>query len=554
MKRGSYRTNNFPGFKASCMIVLMAAAAAFFLAASPSRAADFDPAGLRDRVDAIIASPASAAFPYADDVAFSYHADLKNFLSRLGPALDPRPVLVDGRLAKHVVMCRLSDNAAGTSTIGAAAGAPFQFAADGTLISLPEWESGFRPGYVVPLDKWMAAKTVNEIPALAELVPSKLQYSAGPPVEPGVMKDAYFVRGAVGRLPFKNQEEKEEWIARNDLRGEDGKPLKAHSGRRTGSSKCLSYAASTVADYWALMAGSPSLPSYSNYLSGVVEYGHDPRMVENIYHVYRRQKPSRYWYAPVGKDRVTGEKMPWSIKAFVELLYNARNMDFSDRFRPSEKWSLGPDGFHMDLPPVRMFKGVDFDKAKDLKEGLEKFGILYAQHTNRLFNDKIPVVLMGVHAVAIVGYFTHEGKDYFVYQESFGPKHGMYFEDSIGGPRYRAMTAQFFYQAWGFPHTLRSDVKSSPAGLVFVTRSHEGRPIPVDSVTAASRAGKVVSATLSPDGSYFLPAPAGGSFRVTIARKHFIPLVLDVIFQNGNVAVKKVDTENEYLKGYKDLD
>jgi len=533
-------------FKKPFILLALLMAATFILAAtSPAAAGLPDPSVLKSRVAGIIAQPGSVVFPYAADISFSYHADMKNFLSKLGPALDPKPVLVDNKLAKYIVMCRLSSDTAG---------APFQFSADGDLIAMPEWEASLRPAFVVPLDIWNAAKTVNDIPGLRELIPTKLQYSAGPPVEPSVMRDAYFVPGAIGRLPFKNQEEKEEWIARNNFLGEDNAPLKAHLGRRTGSSKCLSYAAATVADYWSLMTGNTSLPAYSNYLSGIVEYGHDPRMVENIYHIFRQKKPSRYWYSPVGKDRVTGEEMPWSIKAYVELLYNAKNMTFADRFRASETWSLGPDGFHMDLPPVRMFKGIDFDKARDLKEGLRKFGVLYAQHTNRLFNNKVPVVLMGVHSVAIVGYFTRDGKDYFVYQESFGPKHGLYFEDSMGGPRYRAMTAQFFYQAWGFPHTLRADVKSSPAGLVFVTKSHEGRPIPVDSITARNRAGATQNATIAPDGSYLLPVSAlGRSFRVTIARENFVPLALDIIVDNGNIAVKKVDTEDEYLKGYKEL-
>lgn len=512
------------------------------LLAAPAPAAA-PPDTLAAAVEAAKAGRFAGFSPYERDIAFPWHADWAAFAKRLGPPLTPKPALIDGNIARWLVPCLLPDGRAG---------AFFPFDATGRLAGLPDFTATLEPGFAVSREAWEQAATVNDLPELAELLPIKLTYSAGIPVDPARIPGVFMVAGLPGRLPAKSQEERFEWLKRGGWKGAKGDLLKAHLGRRTGTSKCLCYAASTVADYWTATLGHP-LPGYTNFISGVKEYGTNPRHLEALYETYRKRFPRRFWHAPGGKDRVTGEPIPWSIKAYVETIFNARDIQVTDPINPKVAWSLGREGFHMDLTPMRIFKGPTPGKGRRIKEALRRYGPLLAQHTMRV-TDSIPNPFIGVHAVVLVGHFAKDGDDWFIYQESFGPYGENYLEDSVGGPRYRAMPARLFYQAWGFPHTLRADLRPAPGGVIVLPKSHENRPIAVDAVEAVA-GSRTVAARRNADGAWFVPTEGlPNPVLIEVRRAHFCPLRLSVAASGDRLLVKPLDTVREHLAGFEPLD
>jgi hypothetical protein len=419
------------------------------------------------------------------------------------------------------------------------------------LIALPEIGENNLPYFSLSKAVWEKAKTVNDIVELQELIPIKLSYSAGSSVEPLQLKNAYLVKGAIDCLPFKSQEERSAWLQKTQLPGKTNDPLASHLGRRTGTSKCLSYATSSVADYWTRMMGY-SLPRYRNFISGINEYGWDPRLLENIYFNQHLKHAKRFWMAPFGKDRVTGEKIPWSIKGYVEVLANTPAQTVQDRLDKNRAWTLSDRGFHMDATPVRIFKGVALGKTKKLKEALHKFGALLSQHTTR-FSDNIPNPILAAHAVMIVGYFTDKGNDYFIYQESFGGNGAGYYEDSLGGPRYRAMPAKLIYQAWGFPHRLQASLKKVPGGLMVTPKNHEGRDFVVDQVKMIA-AGNVEVLKIREGNSWIIPTmKLQPQFQLQVEREHFVPLHLTVHIDGDEVLAREENTLTKYVKGFEPL-
>ncbi len=503
-------------------------------------AVDFN--AMQSKITDIINSREGFVYPYKQKIEFNVKEDYKKMFTELGSPLTPKALRVEGKIVKYIVPCVLKNNNAGGF---------FQFDPQGNLIALPDLAKNNQPYFSFSADKWESIKFADELEELSELIPPKLGFSAGAPVEPSKLKNAYLVKGAIDELPFKSQEERKAWIESSNLTGIDGAPLKYHAGRRTGSSKCLSYATSSVADYWTIATGN-KLDSYENFISGIIEYGHDPRLIENIYYKYSEKFPKRFWMAPFGKDRVTGEKIPWSIKAYVEVLFNAKDMKISDRLKNDIVWDIDKNGFHMDITPVRVFKGISANKTEKLKIALKKFGPLLAQHTTRFANN-IPNPILAAHAVMIVGHCKINGKDMFIYHESFGDNGANYLEDSLGGPRYRVMPAKLFFQAWGFPHTLRAEIKLDQGNISIETASHENKSIPVDSVVAVHN-NKTFKAQRNSETNWTLPAKNLKRFNLFIAREHFIPLMLEVNVEGDNILVRPVDTSKKFLKGFHKLE
>lgn len=482
-------------------------------------------------------------YPYQPPVGFQILRDRTQAFSQMGSAAEAKPLTLDGKVIKYLVPYQLPDGRLGGFT---------QFDPQGRLIALPDLSENGIPSFVVEAADWARIQRAEELDVLAELIPDKTSYSAGIPVDPTALKNAWFVRDGFGRLPGKSQEERAAWIRSRMPAALDGNPLGIHRGRRTGSSKCLSYAASSVADWWNLQLGF-TLPPYRNFISGLTEYGWDPRLLEMLYYQHNDGHKVRFWMAPFGKDRVTGEKIPWSIKAYAELLWHTGKVDIVDRLDKNRRWRTAREGFHMDLLPVRIFKGPTKDKGARIKEGLKRFGALLAQHTTR-FTDNIPNPVLAAHAVLLVGWFNRDGADWFVYQESFGPNGAGYLEDSVGGPMYRAMPAKLFYQAWGFPHTLRADVHRKGALLSVATKSHEDKPLAVDEVIAVS-AGRSIKATRAQDSSWQIPVEnLGRTFQLHVRRQHFVPLLLEVSRNGDEFLVRSRDLTAETLQGFHVLD
>lgn len=386
-----------------------------------------------------------------------FEKDLLKLLRNYSEAAAPRTLVFNGRPAKILVPLQLDADKVGGF---------FQLSADGRqIISYLVWDKNLKPLFVVDRDKWETAPDIAQLPELAELMPLKDGYSAGVPVEKSDLTDLFLI-DYLDYLPSKTQEELSAYTATVGL--------KSHLGRRTGSSKCLSYAASLASDWWNVAQGN-RLGSYDSFVNGAREYGTNPRLVESLYFSFPKCPYS--FIKETGHDRVTGEKIAYSPKHYAWIMSSVKLPgQINDPLQTDKTWKVPANGFGMDLPFSNSFNRSNGTIEK-IRSDLQKYGIMYAQHTSRLFSDKVSLTLQGVHAVNIVGTGKLKGEPVVVYCETFGKNRRDYLEDSFYGPALRAFPVKFFYQGIFFPHRILSEVsvKNKEATIQFKTA--EGRGI-----------------------------------------------------------------------------
>lgn len=416
---------------------------------------------VRREVGLILGAKSSFARPlgqYSD-----YQADLQVILRKYPVLNKPRQVLLEGRPVKILVPLALSAEDVGGF---------FQVSPDGsTILSWPAWDKELKPIFRLSRADWEKAPDANSLPQLSELIPVKPDHSAGVPVEISDLEDVYLI-DHLESIPPKTQEERKVYTEQEGLAGA--------LGRRTGSSKCISYAVSMASDWWKSVLGLP-IGKYVSFVNGTLEYGMNPRLIESLY--YSVPKSPYSWVLFTGKDRVTGEKIAYSPKHFAYIVSSIPlPKEVQDPIRKDVRYPLPADGFGMDKPFFPVFDHHHGD-VKTIREGLERYGILFSQHTMRFLHDKLSSPL-GVHGVNIVGTARLKGKDVILYYETFGKNHRDYIEDSFYGPRLRAFPVQFFYQGLAFPHHLR--VSMEPRGETLYVRFTDclGRPAVPDRVSA----------------------------------------------------------------------
>lgn len=393
----------------------------------------------------------------------NFRSDLNKVLRQNGEPGMPKTLMFNGKPAKILVPLNLSDKKVGGF---------FQVSTDGRkIISYLVWDKSFKPLFVVDRDKWEQTTDAAALPELAELVPIKEGHSAGVPVDKADLTDLFII-DYVDILPSKTQEERK---AHTDTVG-----LKSHLGRRTGSSKCLSYAASLASDWWHIAQGN-KIGSYDSFVNGAREYGTNPRMVESLYFSFPKCPYS--FVKETGLDRVTGEKIPYSPKHYAWIM-SSINLPgkINDPLKREISYDLPKRYFGMDLPFMNSFDRTR-GNVEQIKKDLQRYGIMYAQHTSRLFSDKVSLTLQGVHAVNIVGTAKLKGEPVVLYYETFGKNHRDYLEDSFYGPALRAFPVKFFYQGIVFPHRIISDLalNSGKAEIAFKTAA--GKTIAPEKVT-----------------------------------------------------------------------
>jgi len=391
-----------------------------------------------------------------------YQQDLQAILRKYPVLNEPLQVLLEGRPVKILVPLAL-----GAEEIGGF----FQVSPDGsTILSWPAWDKDLKPIFRLSHADWKKAPDANSLPQLAELIPVKPDHSAGVPVEISDLEDVYLIDHLEG-IPPKTQEERKVYTEEEGLAGA--------LGRRTGSSKCISYAVSMASDWWKSVLGMP-IGKYVSFVNGTLEYGMNPRLIEALY--YSVPKTPYSWKLFTGKDRVTGEKIAYSPKHFAYIVSSiSLPKDVPDPIRKGVRYSLPADGFGMDKPFYPVFDHHRGD-VKKIRQGLERYGILFAQHTMRFLHDKLSSPL-GVHGVNIVGTARLKGKDVVLYYETFGKNHRDYIEDSFYGPRLRAFPVQFFYQGLAFPHHLRVTMEPREDTLFVRFTDCLGRPSVPDRVS-----------------------------------------------------------------------
>lgn len=428
-----------------------------------------------------------------------FKKDLLKLLSRYTEIGSPKTMLFNGKPAKILVPLNLD-----AKTIGGF----FQVSADGRkIISYLVWDKTLKPLFTVDRSKWEATADAALLPELAELLPIKEGHSAGVPVEKAELSELFLI-DYIDLLPSKTQEEREAYTSTVGL--------KSQLGRRTGSSKCLSYSASLASDWWNIAQGN-KIGNYDSFVNGAREYGSNPRLVESLYFSF--PKCPYAFIKETGLDRVTGEKIPYSPKHYAWLMSSVKLPEqINDPLKPRQKYAVPSNGFGMDLPFMNTFdrsKG----KIENIRADLQKFGIMYAQHTSRLFKDKVSLTLQGVHSVNIVGTAKLKGEPVVIYYETFGKNNRDYIEDSFYGPALRAFPVKFFYQGIVFPHRINSEISLRNGNAEIAFKTGNGKPI-IPEALAIKINGKKLN--IKPAANISIPiTEAGCTLSVDYSRRYF---------------------------------
>ena len=385
----------------------------------------------------------------------------------------------------------------------------FQLSSDGRqILSYLIWNKNMQPLFVVDRDKWEKTDDAGLLPELVELMPLSDGHSAGVPIEKADLTELFLI-DYLDMLPGKTQEELSAYTSTVGLA--------AHLGRRTGSSKCLGYSASLASDWWNIAQGN-KLGSYDSFINGAREYGMDPRLVESLY--FQFPKCPYSFVKETGKDRVTGEKVPYSPKHYAWILSSADlPAKIGDPLKRENSYSLPANKFGMDLPFSNSFNKSN-GKVDRIRADLQRYGIVYAQHTSRLFSDKISLTLQGVHSVNIVGTGKLKGEPVVIYYETFGKNRRGYLEDSFYGPSLRAFPVKFFYQGIFFPHRIIPEVtvRNNSARISFKTS--EGRGIAPEKLSIQVN-GKAIDVKPASEVTVSLGSSGVSALNVKFSRKYF---------------------------------
>ncbi|MFZ2960151.1 MAG: hypothetical protein WA705_24990 [Candidatus Ozemobacteraceae bacterium] len=413
--------------------------------------------------------------------------DLRRVLEHSSTVGTPKSLFFKEKCAKILVPLLLNE-----TTVGGF----FQLSPDGrTILSHLPLNKDVQPLFQVSKQAWEAATKANDLPALEVLVPVSEDPSAGDPIELSDL-DEYFLIDGVNRLGSKTQEELASLV---------GQPfIKDRKGRRSGTSKCISYAASFASDWWRLTLGLPPLAGYASFCHGGLEYGLNPRLVEAYY--YSTSVSPYTWKQFTSKDLVSAEGISYSPKHFAYVMSSVRPAETApDSLNKSVTYSLPPNGFCMDEPFHVVFDKGQGDVAV-IKEALQRYGIIFAQHTMRFLNDMLSLKFIGVHGISIVGVGKYKGKDVVIYYESFGRNHRDYMEDGFFGPRLRIFPVKFFYQGLAFPHRMRITGKVSGDSWTLAFTDFMGHAIQPETVSVTVNG---VNQTIHPQATIQIPLRSG---------------------------------------------
>jgi hypothetical protein len=232
-------------------------------------------------------------------------------------------------------------------------------------------------------------------------------------------------------LPFKDQRATEDWAniintlyspQQNwDTNFNDFNNLL--TGRIT--LKCLSYASSTVNDWFNINYGVPSL-DYKSIVHGTIESGTNPRYLEMIYHERAQNGIDLYDFTPFYsllyyKDPITKERVPYNLKGYADILTNPKidaiqwedlklnnPREFNYTFL-SESHNIG--SYKQIGIDSEIFR--DSDDEERLIKAINDYGVLLTYTEN-------PSSPLNIHSVAIVGFGVDETGYFFIAHDNYG--------------------------------------------------------------------------------------------------------------------------------------
>ncbi|MBI3890165.1 MAG: hypothetical protein HY303_01395 [Candidatus Wallbacteria bacterium] len=433
-----------------------------------------------------------------------FESDLRLFLALFDEVGEPRLFHVGERPARYLAPLKTGGK------VGALVACdPFT----GEVLAWPGWLPGPKPPYLLTEEALLGLVAAND-PRVGEVVPATLDRANRFAVTPELLQKARMIDGW-DRLPFKNQEERWSWVEHVRSAGRMRTEWRYSPGVQYPAYKCLSYASSTVADWWGWMYGKPPVGRYQNMVNGLQEYGLNPRELEVLYHHRAERDPVHYARLPPAEktlDPVTRERIPTSLRGYARLLASPADEELVDPlYRDGGPvYTYSPGKYHMDGPPRVLFTRNRHDELA-IVDALESHGVVLGMTQKRLFG----VVPIGLHAIPIVGYIEGEGEITFVYHESYGNKAAGYLWDNSGGPGLMSIPARLLRGAVVFPHRLWLDVE----GGAVVARHSGGGKVEVELRASAHKK----PLQLSPDASGAMPLPdlQPGPVEIEFLRRHW---------------------------------
>lgn len=214
----------------------------------------------------------------------------------------------------------------------------------------------------------------------------------------------YFIKD-YDRLPFKWQKSNATWseYINDNYNPADGDWLEEDD---TYGLKCLSYGASTVNDWYAILNGIPLLP-FQDFMNNQTEIGTNPRELESIYYSRLTGMISgNYNYVPRNfkTDFTTNETIIHGLKGYLDLLINPP-LNWSD----VQDSNLGSNYLHTVLSS-NYLQGYNYvpisTNEESFKSNFKRYGVIYARMQGSDNSSWLNYLLqkVGDHTVALVGY------------------------------------------------------------------------------------------------------------------------------------------------------
>ena len=306
------------------------------------------------------------------------------------------------------------------------------------------------------------------------------------------------------QLPHKNQEESKERV--DAVNARLGRPAWKYDPTPNHSVyECLSYGASTIADWWAVEYGwKPG--TYSSYSHGRAESGFNPRKLELRYR--HRFKTNPINYAMVGikpEDRcpVTGEWVPITPGGFARLLVENDKESLVDPVDGVTFTYAGTD-YPLEGKWVSVI-GKNWNKKnaeRKLIQAVRDFGPLYVQ-----FEMPGKHFLFGTHGPVVIGYGkAPNGKTAFIVHDSYGDFPKDHQQDKDGANAYRYVVAEEIDEAFAFPHRPVVCAVRATNGVVVKITNRAGKPLRVRRASVIDPAGKEQEIDVGGRSAYVLPA------------------------------------------------
>ncbi len=289
------------------------------------------------------------------------------------------------------------------------------------------------------------------------------------PIDGGEM---FLLRHVLTDLPYKNVQETEAWVERVNREFGPTPPWRYLPERRLGHYKCMSVAASTILDWFALERGE-SLPGFRSWLNGTDERGFDHRIIDAIYYQRAASDTGRvYPLLTSSLDPVEQTPIAYRMEGFARIITMASEpgaprgqvLEVADvslpgvthRARVGDFLDVAYHAVIRSTPLREVARDPDAYNRK-LIDAIEQHGPLYAGIRVRFASSggivaehdiaRLAIPNVSGHGVVIVGYVRQAGRTYFVYRETFGD-----FDDEFadGGPAYRAYPVHGFNEAYSF--------------------------------------------------------------------------------------------------------